>query len=280
MTTIVAEVLAEDGAPQVGVTVTDLDAGDQIISVQVSWDSQETWRTVSGGDRVVAVGGAFVRDHFTPLNVEAVWRVIEHSVSGEPATVSDALVVPSEDIWLQDALDPRSAVTLVATGFDDEGRGLMFGSFAHAAWSQPVDIAQVLGDDRPVASVGQRMIAGQVPLVIEHKVAAEGGALRRLLMRSGQMVLRGHDFDVLEPVAFIVAAGADETRELRVGNPAYQVSTWDLTVSQVRPLSLKFVVPWWTYDQVKAMYAGMSYDDVKASKPGASYLDWKKDPTP
>lgn len=280
MTTIVVESLADDGAPQVGVTVTGLDVGAQVVSVQSSWDAGNSWRPVGGGDHVDAVGGIFVRDSFPPLNVSTVWRVVEHSLAGEPSTVSEPLTVSGDGMWLQNPLDPRDSVQVVCE--TDGDRNLMEGSFAAAAWSQTVDFAQVLGADRPVASVGQRMIAGQVPLVIKHEVLAEGGHLRRLLMNSGPLVLRGHHFDLLEPVAHFVAPSATESRELRWGpdDTSYQVSTWDLTITQVRPLSLRFVVPWWTYQQVKDLYTGQTYAGVTASKPGASYLDWAKDPTP
>lgn len=276
MTAIVAELLTETGAPQVGVTVTGLDSGDQIISVQVSWDSGDTWRAVAGGDHVVAVGGEFVRDHFPPLNIESIWRVVEHSLSGEPTTESDALTVTSSVSYIQDSLNPRDAVSLIGAWPTSDESLLMWGTTADAAWRQTADYAQVLGADRPVASVGQRMIAGAVPMRVGHEVAAEGGKLRRLLLSSGTLVLRPHESTMLEPVAHIAVGDADE----HVVRTSPQVSTWDLTVTQVRPLSLRFVVPWWTYAQVAALYDGDDYATVAASKPDATYLDWAKDPTP
>ena len=279
MTAINAEVLTVEGAPQAGVTVTGLEAGNQVISVQVSWDGGATFKDVSGGRRIVAVGGAFVRDYFPPLNVPATYRVVEHSISGAPTSDTLPLTIASARSWLQDPLNPREAVSVVSDGHTPDGnRGLMAGSFASAAWSQQVDFAQVLGADRPVASAGQRMIAGQVPLVIQHEVAAEGGKLRRLLMQAGQLVLRGHDFDLLEAVAHFVVPDASERRELRFTNPPHQVSTWDLTATQVRPLSLKIVVPYWTYAQVAALWSGSTYQDAYDARPGDTYLSWLRDP--
>lgn len=278
MTTIAVELMPDEGAPQVGVTVTGLETGAQIISVQMSWDAGDSWRTVTGGDHVDAVGGAFIRDHFPPLNVEAIWRVIEHSVSGEPTTESTPLTVESTTAWIQDPLNPRDAISLTGYRPVGEETALVWGTAADAMWSQSVDMVQVLGADRPVASVGQRMVAGQVPLKLTQEAAIEGGKFRRLLLSSGHLVLRLDYPNVLEPVAHIVIGDARE----QIIKPAdgSQISTWDLTVTQVRPLSLKFVIPWWTYQQVKDLYVGQTYAAVAASKPGASYLDWQKDPTP
>lgn len=278
MTTITIELMPDEGAPQVGVTVTGLGTGAQVVSVQMSWDSGGSWRTVAGGDHIDAVGGAFVRDHFPPLNVETSYRVIEHSVSGEPATESTPLTVESASSWLQDPLNPRDAVSLIGSWPGGDESLLLTGTVAESAWSQSVDLAQVLGADRPVASIGQRMIAGQVPLKLSHEVAAEGGRFRRLLLSSGALVLRLDRPSVLEPVAHIAVGDAQES--ILLAGTAGQVSTFDLTVTQVRPLSLRFVIPWWTYGQVAALWPAMTYADVAASKPGASYLDWQKDPTP
>jgi len=82
----------------------------------------------------------------------------------------------------------------------------------------------------------------------------------------------------LEAVAHFVVPDANENRELRFTNPPHQVSTWDLTATQVRPLSLRIVVPYWTYAQVNALWVGNTYADVSAARPGDSYLDWLRDP--
>src|SRR5699024_6671395 len=109
---------------------------------------------------------------------------------------------------------------------------------------------------------------------------AEGGALRRMLMAAGALVLRGHPIDLLPPVANIVVGSVSEGREIFFDLPPVQVSTWNLSATVTRPTSMRIVVPWWTYEQVNAMYAGQSYGDVKAARPGSTYLDWLRDPTP
>ena len=276
MTAIEAEKLTVVGAPQVGVTVTGLAAGDQVISVRVSWDGGVTFKAVSGGTKIVAAGGAFVRDYFPPLNVPATYRVVEHSISGDPATDTIPLTIASDRAWLQDPLNPREAVELVGQWPDGDESMLSWGTATEASYRQAVESVTVLGANRPVASVGQRLVAGEMPMKISHEVAAEGGKLRRLLMSSGVLVLRMNAPTPLDPVAHIAVGDAAE----RILNPGVvgSISTWDLTATQVRPLSLKIVVPYWTYAQVAALWSGSTYQDAYDARPGDTYLSWLRDP--
>ena len=269
-------VLPDAGAPQVGLTITGLAPSTQsVLSVEVTWDGGETWHGVRGADHITAIGSIFVRDHVPPLNTQATYRLVVHSGDKTPEDQA-SITVPSASAWLQDPLAPRSAVE-VRADMDGSGVLLTAGSLAGATWAQPVDLATPIGADLPVASIGRRLLAGSVPLIVSYQVAADAGALRRLLLSSGQLVLRGADGAMVEPVAHLVVGDVTETR---LGVPGAQVSTWSLAVSQVRPVSMQIVVPWWTYDQVKAMWAGSTYDEVKLARPGATYLDWAASPEP
>ncbi|WP_163275324.1 hypothetical protein [Cellulomonas iranensis] len=212
-------------------------------------------------------------------NAAAVEAAVASYLDGDtpsvPATTEASITVPSEVAWLQDPLAPRTAVAVHVDRLSDGDQTLMFGSLASAAWQQSVDLATPMGAALPVAAVGQRILAGQVPVRLSHAVAAEGGALRRLLLSSGQLVVRGLPDDMLDPVAHVVVGDAAETR---FGSGSHRVSTWDLTARQVRPQSLRIVVPWWTYDQVRELWAGRTYDQVTAARPGDTYLDWLRSP--
>jgi len=272
---ISVERLPDAGAPQVGITVTGL-GGAAVVSVDVSWDGGGSWHGVRGAQRVTLVGGGFVRDHVPPLNVPAIYRLVVHGSTPAAAGPTEAAItVQSGTAWLQDPLAPRTAVAVrVSPGGDPGSSMLELGSLAGATYAQAVDVVIPQGASLPVASVGQRTLAGEVPLVVSHDVAAEGGALRRLLLSGGQLVARGLPANVLEPVAHIVVGPARETRS----GDDLRVSTWQLTAMQTRPQSLRIVVPWWTYDQVAALWTGRTYADARDSRPGDTYLDWQRNP--
>ena len=117
-------------------------------------------------------------------------------------------------------------------------------------------------------------------MVLMHDVAAEGGALRSLLLSSGQLVVRGLPVSgLLDPVAHVAVGDATEARFA-----AGQVSQWTLTARQTRPTTLRVVVPWWTYDQVKTLIQAQvsptaTYAQVVTAMPaGKTYTDWLADP--
>lgn len=272
--TISVALLPDEGAPQVGVTVTGL-SSPAVISVQVSWTRNE-WHSVIGAQQVEVFGSAFFRDHLVPLNLEATYRVVIHSgsiVGGD----TDTVTVLSDWTWIQDPLDPRAAIRVECEHADDGGV-LMVGSFAAAQYRQSVDFAQPMGARLPVGSIGQRLMAGQVPLVVKYDVAAEGGDLQRLLMDAGNVVIRGNKHGFLEPVAHVTAGDVTEERRQTFDANHTQVSTWNLNVTQVRPGNLRVVIAWWTHAAVAELWAPSTYADVYAARPGRDYLDWQADP--
>ena len=204
-------------------------------------------------------------------------------VSTSIATANEIRSVPvtvdSAQAWIQDPLNPAAACPLYA----DMGAGhilLTLGSFATSTWAQHVDAAVPIGASLPVASISVRQRVAATPMVLMYDVAAEGGALRSLLLSSGQLVVRGLPVTgLLDPVAHVAVGDATEMR-LSSG----QVSQWTLTVRQTRPTTLRIVVPWWTYDQVKALIqsqlgATATFDQVKAAQPaGKTYTQWLADP--
>jgi hypothetical protein len=279
---VTVEVLPDAGAPQVGVTVTGLDAGaPSVVSVERSWDNGGTWHGVRGAKRAVVTGAYLFRDFIPPLNTPTRYRVVVHSGAVTPFPLEATITVASKSAWIQDPLNPRAAVALDGVTLGGSKIALMRGTGAALTRRQAVDTATVEGSRYPVASVGQRQAPSRVPLALR-ALAAEQGELvrtmRRLLDEAGQLVLRGLPPEIpLDPVAHVTAG--DVTEVPVVGGLLGFRNDWELVVDQVRPSSLRVVIPWWTYDQVAALWAGRSYADVVAARPGATYLDWLRDPT-
>lgn len=271
---ITVALLADAGAPQVGITVTGL-SSPAVISVQVSWTPNE-WHSVIGAKEVEAFGSAFFRDHLVPLNLEATYRVVVHtgSMTGD---LTDTITVGSDWTWIQDPREPRAAIRVVSEHTPDGGV-LMTGSFASAQYRQAVDLAQPLGSRLPVASLGQRLLAGEIPLVVKYDVAAEGRDLQRLLMDAGALVIRGHRHGLLEPVAHIIAGDVIEKSRRKHGPTKGLVSTWNLNVTQVRPGNVRVAIAWWTYGTVADLWDPSTYEEAYAARPARTYLDWQADP--
>lgn len=279
MAGISADLLTDPGPPQVGITITGLDsAASSVVSVEVTWDGQ-TWHGVRGGDTVAMIGGGFIRDHVPPLNVQATYRLTVVAGAVTPATLTDDILIPSPVTWVQDPLNPVLAFPVYAAMPATVGQVVLgAGSLAQATWTQPVDYATPEGANLPVASIGTRQRASEVPLVLSYNPAYDSGQVRDLLLGAGQIVVRGLPItaDVLDAVAYVTVDTATEVRQ----GTRVQWATWSLTVRQVRPTSLGIVVPWWTYTEVATLWAPNTYATVRTTRPGSTYLDWARDPRP
>lgn len=275
--TLSLAVLPGEGAPQVGVTISAL-TSDAVVTVEVSWDDGVTWHGVQGAQEVPAPGAAFFRDFFPPLNVESTYRVTLSSglIDTTAVEASATITVESDRAWIQDPLNPRMSVAIDRDGVLSAGALTFTGAaLGQATWTQPVDEVTVEGAAYPVASIGMRSRAAAVPVEFT-ALAAEGGDLRALLLKAGQVVLRGTASTLLDPVAHVVMSDVTETH-YEFG----QLAVFAGVARQQRPTSVRIVIPWWTYTQVAALWAGDSYTDViAADDPGATYVDWERDPEP
>lgn len=279
MSGIALEVMPDAGAPQVGITIDGLDAvSSSVITVDVSWDAGETWNGVRGASAITVTGGTFIRDHVPALNIESTYRLTVVSGSTVPATLEATITPTSSTAWIQDPLDPHSAVALV--GVVNGSSVLMLSpTGSEIVRALPADLVVPVGSDLPVASIGQRLGPANVPLALRALPATQGAlvnALRALFKSAGQVVLRGLSTDIpLDPVAHVLPGDVREATSQPLGARNY----WRLDVTQIAPSSLRIVIPWWTYDQVKALWSGYTYADATSARPSDTYLDWLRDPT-
>lgn len=157
---------------------------------------------------------------------------------------------------------------------------LMTGTATRIVRRQAVDLTTVEGARYPVASIGVRQAPAGVPLALRAVAASQGAlinAMRDLLDSSGQVVIRGLPSDIpLDAVAHVTAGDVEEVPV--VGGLLGFRNDWALSVTQVRPTAMRIAIPWWTYDQVRALWSPRSYNAVKATRPGATYIDWSRDP--
>lgn len=273
---VTATVLAGTTPPQVGVVVTGLDA-TATVTVQASTDGL-AWQTVRGANRLVVNGGStFVRDFVPALNVPTTYRVVV--ATGTTPTPSTAVVTAtSPTAWIQDPMDPATAVAVDCLGL---GLGLLAlaDSFATLTRAQAADVAQVQGTRVPVASVGARQAPSRVALHLRADLASQdeqAATLRALLDNAGVVVLRGFPLAVpIDPVSHAVASLQESPV---VGSLLGVRNDWALDMTMVRPTTASVAIAWWTYAEVHTIWAPDTYAAVKAARPGSTYLDWSASP--
>lgn len=281
--TITAVQTTDAGAPQAGITVSDLsEVTGSTVVVDVSWDGQVTWNAVRGGTVEGALGSTFVRDHVPALGRESVYRAT--ITGGSEEVITTTVTVESDTAWLQDPLDPRSAVPMKPT-LTDSNLMIMEGSLESFTTPQAVDTVTPMFSDLPVASIGQALKFQGVPFALSVP-AAQGAlinAMRALMANSGQLVLRGLPTSLpIDAVVHVTAV--NRTEHVATGGTRDLFNAWSMAISQAAPKSVQIVIPWWTYDQVKALVGTevgplASYVEVTAAMPeGKTYVEWQATP--
>lgn len=274
MSHISIEAITDSGAPRAGIKVTGLSlASPSTVTVSRSVPDEAS-TVVRGVKSVSATGSGYWLDFEVPLNVEVTYTLM---VAGPVSlTESTTITVLSEDLWLQDPLLPRTAVRISAEPGVRE-LSLMGASFASLSYTQPADTVVPLGASIPVSSIGQRVTAGKIPLSISHTLADEGTRLLKLLMSSGILLLRGAPPELHLPTNAFIRVGDVKHEPMNPSAPG-TISTWSMTADIDRGPSISILVPWWSYDDVRALWPGSTYAATISTRPGDAYIDWLRTP--
>lgn len=265
-----------DPCPRVAITVDGLDdAAESLITV---------WRSVAGEQRrpvrglrsVNVVDATFVVDYEAPLGRPVTYTLEVTSGAVVPEDLEATVTLDVADAWLQDPLDPSTAVALA---MEQDSGGLWFhaNALARLGYGSAGELVQVLGSTLPT-SLGARPTAPSgVPFDVWADSVEACNRVRLLIESSAHLLLRSvpRISPPLPSLAYVKAAAVEVPVTSLIGGT---LSMWQLTGDFVQPPSLNLLVPSWTYEQVVELWADSTYAD--AASLGRTYLDWMKDPTP
>lgn len=281
MTLSVAQT-ADPGAPQAGITISGLSATVACtVVVTVSWDGGTTWHSVLGGTGTNLLGSWFVRDYSVPLNVTATYQAVV--TGGTTATWTGTCLITSPVAWMQDPLDPRSAISFDSAPYAGSLL-LLHGSLASQMRAQPTFNVVPEGATLPVGSIKARQAPANVPLILGAAQTQNTAYLAALdlLDSAGPVVLRGLPLTVpFDPVMTVSVGDVTPSAPYGILGVFNQLS---LNFTQQRPVSTRIVIPWWTYDQVTALVVSQmggapTYAGVAAAQPaGKTYTQWTANP--
>ncbi|CAN7465955.1 hypothetical protein LJR013_003190 [Pseudarthrobacter oxydans] len=274
MVAVLVEPHLEDPCAWAGITITDLGVGDSVVSVWRIADGER--EEVQGYRRYPMNDGAFVEDWAVPLGRPVRYEVeVLSGPNGAARITSGTVTIASPVGYLQDALDPSTAVAIIA----DDGDGVSLRASALSDFERQADISifKVMGSKKPMALIGERMAALGVDTSVATQSAQQNAQLAALLESSANLLFR--------PLPEWGDLGLSGTMYL--ANPSFHrlpvnvsyggnLTWWDLKSDVVQAPAIKVLTAIFTYGDVMMLFN--TYQDKLNAMAGKTYLEDLKNP--
>ena len=246
-----------DPCPRVEVVVTPMPGDADTITVWRTWKGQ---RAAVRDARKVKVAGAFlIVDYEVPLGTSVTYTCETADVAGVPSQISTgtATTVTVPDVWLQDPLDPASAVKVsLQLGTATAGFTTVVPSIVPATYSADVSTIPLHGEELPVALGGVRRAASRMPWSVIAWTPADTEILRTLLKQAMPLCMRTPAaIHQLTGLTYVSLPDVVETPY-----PGWQASRFQATGDSVRGPGSRVAVQTRTYANLPdeaATYAGL-----------------------
>ena len=261
MTIAIAAVGQLAPSPSALLTVSGLTVGtDATLTVQRAWagklaDVRSATDVPVTGDTVLATDWECP---FVPASYQVTVRKADGSVSGQASSAAVSLDVSSP--WISDPLSPGVACAITLQG----------DALAQLDYVRAGETGQPLGAVLPVAVVGTRMAAGNVPLDVVCYTIGAATQVRTVLTTADPVCLRTPDEDkysMLDRLVYVSAPTVSEMPiNLQFGGQATRFA-WSAQI--VRPPTTPIAAAVRTYPDLldeAATYGDLAalYDDYNA----------------
>lgn len=258
-----------DGAPRVQATIYNIPP-NQKIRLQRACGGEV--QIVQGGRNLAAAEVAILTDWAAPLNRPAVYTVL---VDGEPQSTA-TITIHSDVAWLQDPLDPTSALPVESKRIRKGALLLDSKAVSSANYVSEATEIRVMGARYPRYFSGPRSGAKDVQLSMWSDDEPTETTLRLMVAEAPILLFRPLPrHRLLPPVVYIAGDVAEDQRTVRLGQ---DLTHWTVQGNIVQPMGQAPLTGFVTYDQVQELLAGKTYDAVQAVAGSTVYLDWRKDP--
>lgn len=261
--------------PRVEITISDLDPTENVVSI---------WRTVDGKQKAVrgarewtVIGSDAVVDYEVPLGRVTQYDLeISSGITAGVTVPSGAITVTDTKGWIQDPLDPTSAVPVypdIGPNGEPSFTSEAFKQFEYAAKSSLIPI---IGEDEPVALIAQRMVANNVPFDMFTDQAQQATTLRNILAEAAPVLVRPLPewARALPGLCYVSVA---TVREMPVNEGwGGEIVEWGLQGDLVASPTMNIVVVVTSYGDVQALWT--TYQQAQTTLAGKKYLDVKKNP--
>lgn len=266
----------DDPVAAVGVTVRGLTSSTASVLTVERRVSGEDWTPVPGMVERAATAAFYDVDYAAPLGVPVEYRVV--MLSGpEPLVLTGTVQVDSSSVWLQDPVNPRTAVE-VARDYDGARPVLAGGSFRKFNRPLSDELVGPLGASLPVGLGGIRQAPRDVPFGVLTLTAAQTRRLEVLLATAYPLLVRTPPAVSGLPRVAYMSVKVEDTRYDEDEDDETGVVEWALSGSLVRAPTARVIVGRWTYADLAELWPGATYGQMVAAK-GGTYLDFIRDPS-
>jgi hypothetical protein len=275
MVAVLVESSLQAPCARAGITVTDLGIGDSVVTVWRNADGKRS--PVQGERRRVFNDGAFVEDWGAPLGRPITYEVeVLSGPNGAARVTSDPVVVDSPVGYIQDPLNPQTAVEIV-TPYGANGQPVLASrAFTALEYAADVSLYKVMGSSEPMVLFGDRMAAAGVDFSMITDAAEETSRLRELFMSAGQLLVRlpaSWNSPVAGTCHIAVAKVSEQPVDAGEGGA---LTAWELTGDVVAAPALRVLTALFTYGDVMMLFS--TYQAKLDAMAGKTYLDDIKAP--
>lgn len=261
---------------RVEVTITDLTPTENTVTVWRTSDGKR--QAVRGARRRIMVTSDFVVDYEVPLGRVVKYEIeVTAGLNNQVAVAPQDVTVNASSGWIQDPLDPGSAIRIHG-GVGPAGEAALRGdAFARLEYASDMSIVPIMGSPDPVALIGQRQSASGVSLPMVTEAAQEAADLRRLIQQAPLVLVRPLPgwASALPGLCYTASA---KPAELPIDEAwGGKIVHWELTGDLVAAPAMNILIPLWTYGNVKDLWA--TYQQAQTALTGKTYLEVKKSPS-
>ena len=268
--------LFDDPCPRVEITLTDLNPAPNTLTI---WRvSDGVRRPVRGAKDWSITGSDTVTDYECPLG-----RVVQYDlditagVSAQVEITSPTTTVSTAKGWIQDPLDPGTAIPLYPGTVGPAGEpSLTSEALKQFEYIADISLMKIMGTNEPVALVGQRMAAANIPFDMFTDLAQQSTNLRNLLQQSSPVLIRPLPAwaQALPGLCYVATPRFVEVPVNEQWGGA--IIEWKIGGDLVKAPSMNIIVPVITYGDVQAIWP--TYQAAQTALASKKYLDVKKNP--
>jgi hypothetical protein len=262
---------------RVEITIADLAPSTHTVTLWRTIDGRRA--AVRGFRKVDIVGSDFVVDYEVPLGRSVLYELEILSGMGRGGPTDTETLTLSSAVcgWIQDPLEPESAVSVYSVAGPSGEPTLMDSALKALEYAADISIIAIMGSPDPVALLGQRMAQSGVAFHMFTDALSQGAKLRALIQDSPLLLIRSMpDWGPSIPALCYVAPGKPVENPITTAWGGNLIE-WKIDTPLVAAPTMNIVVPVWTYADVQALWT--TYQQAQTALTGKSYLTVRKSPT-